>query len=69
MFGAGVLSLPKAFTWSGLAGGVCIYIVVLAMCTYTMCLLIQTLLFVRKRWAPEQVQHINTYRLDVCAQK
>ena len=53
MFGAGVLALPHAFTWSGLAGGLGVYSLVLAVCCYSQVLLVWCL-------AEAQRQHQTT---------
>lgn len=41
MFGVGVLTLPHSFQWAGLLGGICIYTLGVALCTYSMVLLVE----------------------------
>eukprot|EP00750_Incisomonas_marina_P028477 INCI6736.1.p1 GENE.INCI6736.1~~INCI6736.1.p1 ORF type:complete len:371 (+),score=50.83 INCI6736.1:193-1305(+) len=43
MFGAGVLALPHAFTWSGLVGGLGLLGLVLGVCCYSQVLLVKCL--------------------------
>lgn len=43
MFGAGVLALPHAFTWSGLLGGLGLLGLVLGVCCYSQVLLVKCL--------------------------